>query len=98
MNVTPISPDDISKVVPDEVIESFNLLIQRGWDGTKSKVKQSDAVDEISRRLDISKLDVFDKRYLDVESIYTKAGWEVRYKKPAYNENEFPPYFIFEKP
>ena len=41
--IKPITPNDVVKVVPDEVIEVFNLIIQEKWDGKKSVIKQSKA-------------------------------------------------------
>lgn len=29
---------------------------------------------------------VFEKHWLDIETAYRQAGWEVEYDKPAYNE------------
>ncbi len=39
---------------------------------------------------------VFAKGWLEVEDIYRKAGWKVKYDKPAYSEN-YPATFKFER-
>ena len=95
--VMPIKPSEVKSTKPDVVIEIFNGLIKSFWDGTEAHIKQEDAAALIARRMNISQKEVFNKHYLDIESIYRQAGWEVTYSKPAYNETPYDPYFIFRK-
>lgn len=96
----PISPKDVQSVkdsiLPDVVFEVFNALIVENWNGTCASVKQDEAVERIAKALDISRDAAFKHGYLDVESVYSKAGWKVKYDKPAYNES-YDAYFVFSK-
>jgi hypothetical protein len=93
----PIKPSEVEKIVPDEVIESFNELIQKYWNGNESVIKQVEVVKLISEKTGMYDSEIFDKKYLDVEPIYISAGWEVKYDEPGFNENPYPPYFRFSK-
>ncbi len=98
--VKPLSPDEVvlakTASMPDEVIETFNLLIATKWDGTSARITQSDAVEALCDRMKIARKDVFGRHLLDVEDIYRSKGWNVEYDRPAYNEN-FEASFIFKK-
>lgn len=91
--IEPIKPEDIvnekTKVIPDEVLETFNEFIAEKWNGSSSTFKQKDLVKVIKEKLEIKDEDdkiIFDKHWLDVEDIFREAGWKVYYDKPAYNE------------
>lgn len=88
----PIRPEEAAArklaVLPDGVIEAFNDLIARSFDGTRAIVYQGDAVEAIMERcpLVLSRQQVFDDRLLDVEPAYRDAGWLVYFEKPAPGE------------
>lgn len=86
----PITPREITKAkkeaLPDAVFDAFNELIAKNWDGHSATMLQKDVAALIASKLDISRQEVFDNHYLDVESLYRKAGWTVEYDKPAYCE------------
>jgi len=100
----PITPKEVKeKEIPEKVIEAFNSLIKKGWDGSESRVMQNDIVsliteyylrDEMALTASGTKHyrsalreKMFADHYLDVEGLYKKAGWVVIYDKPGYNEN-----------
>jgi hypothetical protein len=92
--IKPISPDNVVKAkkasLPDEVIESFNELIAKNWNGSYSEFKQDDVIDLILGKMDWpkeSRHDLFENNWLDVEPIYEAQGWKVDYDKPGYNED-----------
>ena len=89
--IKPLKPSEISKIkqtnIPDEVIEVFNELITANWKGTHAVILQTDAAKLVAKRLKITQQQVFDKCFLDIEDIYRKEGWAVKYDKPAYNED-----------
>lgn len=91
MKIKPITPNEIVQHkfenLPDSVIEVFNLLIAQSWDGTKAIVEQRSAANLIAKKLDITQAQVYEKKLLDVEEVYRKAGWVVMYDKPAYCES-----------
>jgi hypothetical protein len=88
MSVKPIRPDEVAEeklnTLPESVIEVFNDLIAENWDGKSSHVLQRDVVDRIKRKMETNH---FKTSWLDVEDIYRRAGWDVEYDKPGYNES-----------
>lgn len=85
----PIKPSEVTRAlvdVPDFVIESFNELIQEEWNGSASKFTQDEVIEKIVSRGNITRYEIFEKGYLNVENFYRGAGWKVFYDKPAYSE------------
>jgi len=100
MNAKPISPDNIVELklntIPDVVIESFNVMIPRKWNGYSSTITQDEIIDEIQKKSNYSRSEIFKNKWLDVEDIYRAEGWVVIYDKPGYNET-YPATFEFKK-
>ena len=104
--VKPISPDEVinkkKKLLPDGVIEAFNELIAKNWDGNQSVIDQDDVVNLICEKVgdgmgnSAPRRLVFDNNWLNVEEIYEAQGWEVEYDKPGYNE-VYSASFIFSR-
>lgn len=109
--VEPIKPEEINeakaKTIPSEVIESFNHMIAKNWNGSQSRFKQDDVVENIVSRMnknnvlsqheiDVLKISLFSNHNLDVEDLYRAQGWKVEYDKPAYCET-YPATFTFSK-
>jgi hypothetical protein len=86
----PKSPEEIEQLqtsrIPDAVFEVFNELIAEKGANGHAVVNQREVVAGISKRMGCSVEMIFDKGWLNVESLYQKAGWSVVYDKPAYNE------------
>ena len=97
--VAPISPNEITKIreglIPNVVFETFNKLIAKNFSGSQATVYQ-EAVMTLLVEHGLSRSDIFDNHWLDVEDSYRKTGWAVEYDKPGYNEN-YKAYFIFKK-
>lgn len=97
--IGPISPQEVVDVkrknLPDEVFQSFNELIARNYSGGSATVYQSEVVDLMVGK-DLDQSEIYKKGWLDIEGIYRKAGWEVEYDKPGYNES-YAPYFRFSR-
>lgn len=91
----PIKPTDIIARKPDQVIEVFNELILKNWDGVQATVKQSEAAKKIAERMGITISDVFEKKHLNIEEVFRQSGWSVVYDKPDYNETPYDPFFCF---
>lgn len=92
--IKPISPEEIqdkkNAAIPEEVLEVFNELIQKDWDGDQAVVYQHEAADLVGSKLGLTRQGVYDENLLDIEDIYRKAGWKVRYDKPSYTESGSP--------
>src|SRR5882724_6494617 len=96
MPIEPLSPDDViiqkQSIIPDVVIDCFNELIAQHYGGGSSTFKQTEVADLICQRMrqgnhDFSDRIIYDKHWLDVESIYREKGWIVEYDKPGFNES-----------
>jgi hypothetical protein len=105
MSVNPITPGEASKRklkdIPDFVIEAFNDLIVRKFSGSQATVKQDEVVELIMEKAKEAKVDVtrdqlFENHWLDVEPYFMRAGWKVDFDKPGYNES-YDAYFVFSK-
>lgn len=94
----PLKPDEVvkakSKTIPSVVIEAFNSLIARNWNGYQSTVLQKDVVAALSSQL--TPAIIYQNHYLDVEDLFRQAGWHVEYDKPGYNES-YDAYFVFRR-
>lgn len=89
--------------IPDEVIEVFNDLIAKHFNGVYATFMQEEAVKLILKKFArkpemamVTRDKIFDDKWLDVEDIYRQAGWDVEYDKPAFNES-YPASFTFAK-
>lgn len=95
MSVKPLSPKEAFEKydhMPDKVIETWNKLILKNRSGRTSIVKQNDAVEALRGAMSdehqdlISRQEVFDEGWLEIEEVFRAAGWKVEYDKPAYCE------------
>jgi hypothetical protein len=96
--VTPIKPSDVvSRPMPDVVLTACNELILKNFKRDYSVVFQSELIERILE-LDktITKKDLFDCGWLDIEPLYRKVGWKVKFKNPKLDGGSYPPYFEFE--
>jgi hypothetical protein len=97
----PVSPqeilDDLENIIPAEVVEAFNNLLKKNYRGGKHSVgiKQEDVLNEISR-LDphVSREDLFDNHWMDIEPLFKEHGWKVKYESPCIGDN-FAAYWEF---
>lgn len=83
----PITPEEVKLGghIPDEVIVAFNELIAESRGGV---VLQEAAITRIMSKMpDVTRHQMFEKGWLDVEDVYRSAGWKVTYDKPGYNES-----------
>ena len=99
--VKPIAPEDITKTkedfIPDEVIECFNEMIVEKWNGKESFFKQKEIVSKIKKKMNLKDTKkMYDEHWLDIEGMYIKLGWTVKYESPCYDQ-DFDSYFKFTK-
>lgn len=89
MTVQAITPSEVDQAkadaLPDFVLEIFNNLIVLNWNGHSARITKTEAVDALLAAAPDGTTTI-DMNWLDVEPIYRKAGWEVNYDKPGYNE------------
>lgn len=92
----PITPKELANApsahIPDEVIAAFNELIAE----TGGRVTQDAVVKRILAKMpDVPREDVFTKGWLNVDSVYRKAGWKVAFDRPGSDET-YQAYWTFE--
>ncbi len=106
----PISPEEVMpqklETMPDEVIQAFNEVIIKNWNGHKSKFRQGEIVACIIDKLRNSGMEalpsrtsglktmIFDNHWLDVEDAFRDEGWKVEFDKPGYCE-DYDAFFVF---
>lgn len=97
IRVGPLEPNEVAEAkqeqIPAEVFEVFNTLITENFSSGQAVVKQKDVV-ALMKEVGIDTAEAFKRGWLDIEEIYMKAGWDVEYDKPGYNET-YDAYFIF---
>lgn len=98
----PLSPYEIQKKFPEEVVMAFNNLLEKEAFKNSITILQSDVVKEIidiykMRGHTITRDTIFENHWLDVEGLYREVGWIVEYDKPGYNES-YKAAFKFKKP
>jgi hypothetical protein len=99
MSVKPIRPSEIKleETFPDEVISSFNELITENYRNGESSFKSKDVIARIKQKLGTSDEVIYQSNFLDVESLYRKNGWKVKYEQSCYGDAPFDAYFQFTK-
>jgi hypothetical protein len=103
MAVQPISPSEAIErkitMIPDFVIETVNeMLAEQATKNPYIVLRQDEIIKRIMARVghQITKGELYEKKWLDFEPLYEKAGWKIEYDKPAYNES-YEPTFTFKK-
>ena len=94
--VEPIRPNevDLSKRIPDLMIEAVNKLISQKYNGSSFTILQKDIVAKYVELGGDSK-EMTDKGYLDFESLFEKYGWHVSYNKADMYEFNYDSFFKF---
>lgn len=98
----PITPKEAKSSnqssIPDVIFEAFNTLLSEGYHQHGVTVMQDKLLDLV-RKLnpDLKIQAAFDCGWFDVEPMYEKAGWSVKYDKPSYNETYAPSWHFTPK-
>lgn len=85
----PITPSEAAAAAPDVpgwVLDVFNELIAsriRGGDG-RAVFTARHAAAKIAEAGGITKSEVYERGYLDVERLFRAAGWDVHYDQQSY--------------
>lgn len=95
--ITPITPKQAKAQtgthIPSQVIKAINGLIINNLHGKCSCFTQEQAITAIIQSSGTEPVDnrimrtaIFEKKWLDFEPLYRRAGWKVEFDKPGYNE------------
>ena len=105
MKIKPITPNEANEIklksdldVPDFVIEAFNDLIGKNYDGDISYFLQKEVVTAINKLTKLMKpRPKFDVKWLNVEAVFEKAGWHIAYDSGCRMDDEESYTFTKEK-
>jgi hypothetical protein len=102
MTIKAVTPAEASKTyeagahLPEWVIEAFNEVLIKEFTpyrggGGHAHIKQEEAMKAVLQKavdkgIEVTRKQVYDNKWLDVETFYEAAGWKVEYDKPGYNE------------
>jgi hypothetical protein len=94
---------------PVWVFEAFNQCIASSFTNGRAMVKQNDVInkmiclqhdtldeDAIEDGQGLSRAEIFDNGYLNIEEVYREQGWKVEYDKPGYSES-YDAFWIFKE-
>ncbi len=94
----PISPDEVLGVkaesFPEEVYIAVNGLIAERIQGQYARFTVKALVKRMVA-LGLEETEVRQRNWQQVGAIYQKAGWEVSYRSPGMDDNDFEPYYSF---
>lgn len=97
-NVKPITPGEIAAIkthdLHDEIIAAWNILIGEHFRGGRSVVSQEDAITALRKATGAHRPTVFSRGWLEIEEVFSAAGWHVTYDKPGPGES-YDPTFTF---
>jgi hypothetical protein len=104
MTIKPVTPDEASKTnrssIPEAIIQAVNEILSEKFTGGGSvDIKQDDILAracKIDPKLKNQRSKIFDNGWMDIEPVFEKAGWTVKYDKPAYCES-YDAFFTFSK-
>lgn len=81
--------------LPNEVIEAFNEMLVRHFNGTTAKILEKDLLAEIKKK-GIPQHQVREQQWLkQTQELYKEQGWKVAHKTPGWDD-DFHSYFYFE--
>jgi hypothetical protein len=97
--VEPIKPKDITNNLEDiihpAIIKAVNALLKERYRGSSVSIKTKEISNKATQFCsELTEREIYDKKHLDFEPIFRKAGWKVEYKSPDRDES-FDPYFSF---
>ena len=94
-----LSPDEVVRAwqlaLPDEVITTFNELLQKHFTGRSASVRKKELLSALKKKgVDISQ--VSEQQWLEqTKKLYQEKGWKVVFHSPGYDDN-FESYYYFE--
>lgn len=84
-------------MIPDKVIEVFNDLISRYFIKNSATFTRQEVTELICYKLKCCFEDIRKGGWLNIEDIYTKAGWQVEYIESSDLNKPLFPFFRFTK-
>ncbi len=93
-----LGPEEMIKhweqALPDAVVETFNQLLAKQFNGTEAYIKEKDLLTALCDK-GVTVKDVTEQRWLfQTKQLYQERGWKVAFTSPGYDDN-FDSYFRF---
>lgn len=89
--IEPIKPNDImdnlEDIIHPDVIRAVNEILKDKYRGSRITFTLKEIKAKAISYGNISDKEIDEKKWLDFESIYRKAGWVVNYDRPGWDEN-----------
>ena len=95
----PIKPEEVRArridFIPSIIFETINTMICEKFDGKSVTLKQDDILKRVCNESSgLTRKEIFNKHYLEIEHFDREQGWKVEYDKPGFNES-YPATFTF---
>lgn len=95
---SPITPAEAKRqkgaALPREVLHVFNDLIVEKYN-SEFNISQDEAIDRILEKMPhLKRHEIFERNWLDIEDMYSAAGWHIDFEKPDRGET-FSAYWTF---
>lgn len=82
------------QALPDAVVETFNELLAKQFNGTSATIKHKDLLSALCAKGVDTKI-VSEQNWLfQTKQLYQDCGWKVKYDSPGWDDN-FDSYFQF---
>ncbi len=86
-----LSPQEIMELkkvtIPPEVLSTVNQMLAENISGSGFATLYEKDIVKTLVKAGLKRSEIIEKHWLDFESMYEDAGWEVTYDRPAYNED-----------
>lgn len=86
----PIRPDEVGEAksthIPAAVFDAFNVEIALRFANGAATVSQNAVIERLVNG-GMTRGEIFDAGWLNVEEAYRSVGWTVKYEKPGFNES-----------
>jgi hypothetical protein len=94
-SVIPLTPQDalanFYKEIPNKVIECWNECISENLSVRGKNVSShfflADISEKVMKKMSCTHEEAHKKGWFDLEDVFRKQGWKVKYDQPAYNES-----------
>jgi hypothetical protein len=93
-----LGPDEMIKcweqALPDTVVETFNELLAKKFDGTSATIKHKELLSALNLKGVETKVVTEQNWLFQTKELYQIAGWKVVFQSPGWDDN-FDSYFHF---
>lgn len=94
----PLTPSQVIETVrknklnniPDDIVEVYNELIVKYWDGTGATIPKQEVISEIMKKYKLeTSQTIFDEGWLNIELLFQPYGWNIKSHNGVYHDSTF---------